>query len=372
MRVVQLGPYPPPHGGVQTNLVAIRDLVRTRGHDGYAVNLTRNRRADSDDVFYPKSAFELIRLLLRLKADVLHVHIGGDFTLRLLGLTLFCTLVPGARTVMTFHSGGYPSSPVGRTARRRTLRGFVLRRLDGVIAVNDEIARMFHTFGVAEHRVRTILPFAVQLPDPGMPLPERLSAWLASHDPVLFTVGLLEPEYDLSLQIDAMGGVLKRYPKAGLLIAGSGSLESDLRAHIAATPHREHVLLYGDMPHAVTLRTMLSCRALLRTTRYDGDSVSVREALYIGTPVIATDNGMRPPGMTLIPVGDAAALVQAIQGVVQGAARRPAAGDGQENIRAVIALYEELVRRPARGADVRNGVLEPQVATQDHSRRSIS
>ena len=32
MRVVQLGPYPPPHGGVQTNLVAIREYLRRRGH----------------------------------------------------------------------------------------------------------------------------------------------------------------------------------------------------------------------------------------------------------------------------------------------------------------------------------------------------
>ena len=38
MRVVQLGPYPPPHGGVQTNLVAIRDLLRKSGHECLAVN----------------------------------------------------------------------------------------------------------------------------------------------------------------------------------------------------------------------------------------------------------------------------------------------------------------------------------------------
>src|SRR5205823_13637384 len=52
MRVVQLGPYPPPHGGVQTNLVAIRDLLRKSGHECLAVNLTRHRREDAGDVFY--------------------------------------------------------------------------------------------------------------------------------------------------------------------------------------------------------------------------------------------------------------------------------------------------------------------------------
>src|SRR5207253_5339724 len=73
----------------------------------------------------------------------------------------------------------------------------------------------------------------------------------------------------------------------------SSDLESELRTRIAAKPYRGHILLYGDLPHAVTLRAILKCDVLLRTTLYDGDSVSVREALYIGTPVIATDNGMR-------------------------------------------------------------------------------
>src|SRR3981189_3298333 len=121
------------------------------------------------------------------------------------------------------------------------------------------------------------------------------------------------------------------------------SLRRSRVGRIAGKPYRDRALLYGDMPHAVTLRATLESDVVLRTTLYDGDSVSVREALYIGTPVIATDNGMRPPGMKLIPVGDAAGLVAAICEVV-GANRgtRPAAGDGQENIRAVMAFYGEL------------------------------
>ena len=55
MVVLQLGPYPPPHGGVQTNLVAIRDYLRSRGMAAPVINLTRHRRRDSDDVYYPQS-----------------------------------------------------------------------------------------------------------------------------------------------------------------------------------------------------------------------------------------------------------------------------------------------------------------------------
>ena len=345
MKVVQLGPYPPPHGGVQTNLVAIRELLERSGHQCLAVNITANRRQDADGVFYPRSAPELMRLLWRLDADLLHLHFGGDLTRRLLGLALYCTSLPGRRTVLTFHSGGYPGSPAGQTAAPATLRGFVLRRFDGLIAVNPEIAALFRKFGVPAAHIRTILPFAVKTPDCSLALPERLAAFLGSHRPALLTVGLLEPEYDLFLQIDVLGQVLERHPRAGLIIAGSGSLEAKLRDHIGAHPWRDHVLLYGDMPHPVTLRATLECDALLRTTLYDGDSVAVREALYMGTPVIATDNGMRPEGVRLIPSRHQERLRDEIFAVLSGTrAPRAPSGDGQENIRAVLELYRDILR----------------------------
>jgi glycosyltransferase involved in cell wall biosynthesis len=345
MRVVQLGPYPPPHGGVQTNLVAIRGYLRGHGHTCDAINLTRFRREDADGVYYPVGAAALMRLLWRLPADIVHLHFGGDLTPRLLGLALFCTLLPGRKTVLTFHSGGYPGSPAGLTAAPATLRGFVLRRLDGLIGVNPEIAALFARFGVRRERIRTILPFAVEPPDRSLPVPARLAAFLSAHSPALLTVGLLEPEYDLAMQIDALAGILARYPRAGLLIVGAGSLEESLRSRIASTPYGDHVLLYGDMPHAVTLRATLECDLLLRTTRYDGDSVAVREALYIGTPVIATDNGMRPEGVHLIPPSDAGRLRDAVCELLSGERpRRAPGGDGQENIRAVVQFYEELLR----------------------------
>jgi len=343
MKVVQLGPYPPPHGGVQTNLVAIRDYLRATGHECSAINMTRNRRDDSDGVYYPKSARGLASLLWRLKADVLHLHYGGDLSPRLLGVFFLCTILPGRKTVLTFHSGGYPTSPAGQTAGPWTLRGFLFRRLDGVIAVNGEIAAMFRKFGVRQERIRTILPFVVRPPDPNVTMPSQLAEFFAAHKPVFLTVGLLEPEYDLMMQIDVMGDVVARYPAAGLLIAGAGSLEKSLRQHIASKPWAGNILLYGDMPHPVTMRATVECDAMLRTTLYDGDSVSVREALYLGTPVIATDNGMRPPGVTLIPPSDPGRLREAALEIAQGGHPRTSpAGDGQENIRAVVKFYEEL------------------------------
>ncbi|HEY1341694.1 MAG TPA: glycosyltransferase family 4 protein [Bryobacteraceae bacterium] len=345
MRVVQLGPYPPPHGGVQSNLVAIRDYIRRQGHACAVINLTRHRGEERDGVFYPGTPQQVVRLLLNGRYDIIHLHIGGELPLRLLMLALVCTLVPRAKTVFTFHSGGYPSSPAGRTARPFSLRGFVFRRFDCVIGVNQQLCDLFRRFGVPNDRIRLIYPHTVPAaPDPGGALPEPLASFFARHDPVFITVGLLEPEYDLPLQIEAMQTILERLPRAGLAIAGSGSLEADLRARIAAVPYADQILLCGDVQHAATIRAIRQATALLRTTLYDGDSVAVREALHLGTPVIATDNGMRPAGVRLIPVHDRDALVHAVEQVVTAPSERPAAqAPDESNVKAVRDIYEKIL-----------------------------
>src|SRR4029077_9205540 len=148
-----------------------------------------------------------------------------------LALALACAVLPDTRCVFTFHSGGYPSSPEGRSAHARTLRAFVLRRFDALIAVNEEIAQFFRTLGVEAQRIHVISPYlgfgASTLR--GSSLPSQVSDFLAAHDPVLISVGGLELEYDVSLQMKALGVIRTKHPRAGLLVAGSGSLDEVVR-----------------------------------------------------------------------------------------------------------------------------------------------
>ena len=118
----------------------------------------------------------------------------------------------------------------------------------------------------------------------------------------------LKRNMNIELQIEALEEIVKEFSRAGLLIAGSGSLEEELRDLINKKGHSERVLMTGDVDHKIALNLTDDCDILLRTTLYDGDAISVREALFLETPVIATDNGMRPEGVYLIPVHDSLAL----------------------------------------------------------------
>jgi glycogen(starch) synthase len=354
MRILQMGPYPPPHGGVQTNIVAIRQHLRSQGFACAVINTTRHRKPEADEVYYPKSPLQVVRLLARLKYDIIHLHLGGGVPARVLGLAMLCCMVPGKRAVLTFHSGGYPESEEGKSARPRTLRGFVFRRFDSIICVNRQLVELFRRLGVSPERLRLVQPHAPSSQTPSDALSPELRRFFDSHEMTLTTVGLLEPEYDLSLQIEALGRVRERFPQAGLAVIGSGSLEEELRKQVAAKPYRDHVLLCGDVPHAVTLRAIAESDLFLRTTLYDGDSISVREALHLRVPVIATDNCMRPPGVHLIPASNVEALASAIERQLsQGntasreanqAGREQQATAKDESLEAVMNIYRELMR----------------------------
>ena len=342
MHIVLLGPYPPPHGGVQTHIVALREYLLSRGDACSVINITRHRSAADPGVHHPTSALGVIALLRSLRPDVIHLHVGGPLPHRVLALALACTLL-APRSVFTFHSGGYPSSPEGRTAAPNTLRGWLLRRFDHVIAVNQELGTMFRRFGVRPGRLSVIEPHAVGALPALQPEDERpaIDRFAKEHAPLLLSVGLLEPEYDVPAQVRALESLRTTQPGAGLLLIGSGSLEQELRALIDASSARAHILLAGDVPHRRTLQAIASCSALLRTTLYDGDAISVREALALGTPVIATDNRMRPAGVHLVPLGSEAALNAALLRVL--ATPRTATGntgqDSRENLAHVAATY---------------------------------
>lgn len=317
--------------------------LRAAGIVCEVINLTRYREQREAGVHVPSNALAVMRLLLSRRARVVHLHFGGTLSPRLLGLCLFASLLPGRRVMLTFHSGGYPTSPAGMALRPSSPAAFILRRLDALIGVNEALSAYFRGLGAKPERVHTIVPFALaEQPAPG-PLPEPLGSFFASASHRIFSASGFEPEYDIPSQFRAMEAILARYPRAALAIAGYGRREAELRAAAAALPWKDRILLCGDVPHASVLTAMRDADICLRTTLYDGDAISVREALALGTPVIATDNGMRPDGVTLVPIGDSNALAAAVVAQFQkGRTRGQAAGDGTENLRAVIAIYRRL------------------------------
>jgi len=346
VKVIQLGPVPPPHGGVAQHVAALRAGVLAHGNACLVVSITRasDARPPEHGVYRPRNSLHLLRMLRALRGDILHVHVGGNITPRVLGLILVCTLMPGCRTVMTLHSGGYPTTPAGRRGGPLSLRAFIFRRLHGIIGVNAQIVAMFARLGVPEARLHMIPPYL------GSPVPRSMSvsagveSFLRAHEPKFISVGQLEPEYGLELQIEGLKLMQEKYPRAGLLLLGSGSAEAYLRSRAAECLCSHRVLFCGDVSHEEALALMGRCDLMLRTTRYDGDAISIREVLELGLPVVATDNGMRPTGVELMHAANAEGLRAAVHRALARGRLQPAErSESRANLNAHLDLYRSLV-----------------------------
>ncbi len=298
-RLVLLGPVPPPYGGVQTHMMALRERALARGMDVHVLNLTRHRTADLPNVLHPQSPWELLRHVRALRPDVLHLHAGGVLSNRIVALLGALTVIAKAPVHFTFHSGGFPTSAAGRKLSSTTVTAIILRRLARVIGVNAELTDFFERLGVSTQRVSMLRPDSPIVVD-------RSSASNALQDfarrasPFLLSVGGMEPVYQVSQQIRAMNEIAKRWPGVGMLIVGSGSELAARQAEAAASPNAQQLLLPGDVPHVGVLALMSVADAVLRPTAYDGDAISVREALQLGRSVVATRTAFRPAGVYLI------------------------------------------------------------------------
>ena len=351
MRVLQLGPYPPPEGGIHRNMLAIRDELQKNGHQCSIVATAKSSQISVEpDVYHPRTPMQLITLLSKLKYDVLHLHIGGDISKRVLGLMAACAFFGRGKSVLTLHSGGYALTNV-ETAKPASTAGIVFRKFKQIIGVNSLMIEMFEKFGVKEERLHLIYPFVLESPDASVEIPAPLKKFAETHEPFLLAVCLLEETYDLFMQIDAMERVIQKFPEAGLMIVGSGSLENELKKAIAEKSDSQNIFLAGNIEHPITLHLIEKADILLRTTLYDGDAIAVREALHLETPVIATDNKMRPNGVQLIPMRDADALVRAIEDLARNSKKSNKAEkpDDRSNIAAVLEIYERILKGKAAG-----------------------
>ena len=344
-----IGPYPPPYGGIS---VGIQRLGRHLAAHGVSFRIYRES-GDSVPAEHVQGSAGPRRLWAALwrsgPARILHYQ-SPDWRMRC--LVALWGMLTGRRTVISIHGQSFEYSMRGGPLRRALIR-FFLRRTSAVIACNPGIEAQVRAITGERARVRHIPAFIPPPEGPGPPLPPDLEEFLRAHQPRLLWVGwsrLLEGRdlYGLDLTLDLVERLRGRFPQLGCVLWFSGVED---RAHwerlwesAGQRGLREALhVAHGGLPEIHPL--FRRAEVFLRPTVSDGDSVSVREALALGTPVVASDAATRPAGCTVFRTGDAADLVRAALEVLDDLpaararlSRRPAEDNGEK----ILALYREL------------------------------
>ncbi|WP_307801374.1 glycosyltransferase family 4 protein [Microbispora triticiradicis] len=244
------------------------------------------------------------RTVVRLRgltrgADVVHAHGLRAGALSALALT-------GSRgwprLVVTLHNAVTAGGAVGGVYR--VLERIVARRAHRVLVVSPDIGERMRAGGAA--RVDPAVVPAPPLAEPGR-TPGEVRAEIAARlpadvadpalRPILLTVARLAQQKGLETLLDAAAGPYKGDPI--FVVAGDGPLREELQARVDA--EELPVVLYG---WAETADLLQVATAVIVPSRWEGQPLSVQEALRAGRPVIATRVGGVPEM-----VGDAALLV---------------------------------------------------------------
>ncbi|MFG2945671.1 glycosyltransferase [Streptomyces adustus] len=187
--------------------------------------------------------------------------------------------------------------------------------------------------------------------DHGRAGPERA---VGAGAPLVVCVGRLCRQKGQDILLDAWDAVLRRVPRARLVLVGDGPDGDRLRARAPRS-----VLFTGAV--ADTVPWYRAADLVVLPSRWEGMALAPLEAMGCGRPVVVTDvDGAReslPPALTghcLVPPGDPGALAAAVAGLLldpplraslgrQGRRHVLSAHDVRHTAEAVAAVYDDLL-----------------------------
>jgi glycogen(starch) synthase len=349
--VALVGSYPPPHGGQSVHILNLAKYLRARGLEVGIFNTGLNKNLRENGVVnVTNSRSLLIRLLSRSNFNLLHVHVSSVDDFGKLVPVRLAAAVKRLPWVVTIHSGSTVNLLRRASWLRRCMWRALLSSAKKVICVNDAIRDEISML-VGTEMVVVIPAFSVDFSS--LPPSAELESFLADHSPAISCVGLYESAYGFDQAVHLIARIREVYPAAGLLLIGDIKNSEWCRNLIKDLQLENHVRLCGNLGQQECLSVMNRSALFLRPTLYDGDSISVREALALEVPVVASETDFRPDGVILYRIGVFEDLVsralQSLDNRSKGASRSVS---DQRNLEQVRELYLTTMRGPVfHGAD---------------------
>ena len=326
-RVLEVASYPPPRSGWSVRVEFLKKRIQDEGHQCVVLNVGPSRRIPSTEYESVMSGGDLLRKLWRYSASgfVVHAHTNGDSPKGTL-LALIAELVNlavGRRCYLTFHAGAIQRYfPRDRAWWLVPLYWLLFTIPRNVICNSEAVRQRIAAYGIPRSKIVAIPAFSRQYLDfTPTALPPGLTAFFERFPHVVFTYVRMRPLFFPLTMIDGMARVAANRADVGLVLCGGLSnmeagLWADVQARIQAHGISDRICFIDDLEHDAFLTALQKAALYLRTPITDGVASSLLESLALGVPVVACDNGTRPPGVITYPPDDAERLAAAVEYVL--------------------------------------------------------
>ena len=312
LRVLLVGPLPPPAGGMANQTRQLAELLRAEGAQVEVVQVNAPYRPPwAARIKGARALFRLLPYLLHLwrgcgRADVVHVMANSGWSWHLFAApAVWIAALRGTPVVLNYR-GGEADAFLQRAGRwvRPTMR-----RAGALVLPSAFLLEVFARHGMDGRIVANIIDLERFHPASS---PHALGA-----DPHLVVARNLEAIYGNDVALQAFALILARFPGARLSVAGSGPEAAALAALAQRLGIAAQVHFTGRLDREQMAVLYRDAHLMLNASRVDNMPNAVLEALASGLPVVSTRAGGIPfmvkDGHTamLVAVDDAAAMAAA-------------------------------------------------------------
>lgn len=289
LRVLLVGPLPPPSGGMANQTRQLMTLLEQDGQHVRIVQTNREYRpAWVASIRGLRAAFRMVPYLRALwvecgRADVVHVMANSGLAWDMFAApAIAIARRRGCRIVVNYRGGLAEEFLAGSADRvQRALHGTRL------VVPSRFLEEVFARHGVAARIIPNIVDTAIFRPAIATPV-------RSAPGPHIVVARNLEPIYGIDLALQAMALLRRTAPDARCSIAGTGPDEAKLRAMARELGLEACARFTGRLDVPGMVKLYQGADLVLNPVRADNTPNSVLEALACGVPVVSTRIGGVP------------------------------------------------------------------------------
>jgi glycosyltransferase involved in cell wall biosynthesis len=310
-RILQIGNWPPPVCSWTMSLVPLRKELEARGWDCPVMNLNENRKVRNPECIDVQGAWDYFVKVLRHARRGYAVHVRCNAESRKGYFLALCALLLArlwGRPALLTYGGGHAQTffPAPKSSRRFWAFWLLVRLAQRIYCNSEPVKNVLLTTGIPAERVVPIPHFSNSYVDfAPQPLPPHMEDFYQQHAGVFFSYVCFRKEFELGFLAEAIRQFRCEFPRIGFIWVGPWEREMEAtRAFLREHEIEDAVCMMGSVPHDLFLTLITRSLAYIRTPMTDGVCSSVLESLCLKVPVLAADNGTRPPGTLLYKAGD--------------------------------------------------------------------
>lgn len=306
-RIVLVGRYPLPYGGISVHMERLAKLLDLNGYKYHIYDIFSQENDEFDQVSKIKRPYVwYIKYLLTSKDAVVHLHTTDIRVWLVFSLFLF----KPSNYITTIHSVAIPNYLSKANGFVKRISTIIINHTDLFITVNEEFRSILlyslKPYGLIPEKIKTIHAFLPPIitDDDVKKIPTSVENFISSHEPIISANAYslsFHNGYDLygiDMCIELCLSLKKEYPKIGFVICISvvNSITAEyyekLKDKISEFDLNSNILLCTNGVSFPPI--LLKSDVFVRPTNTDGDALSIREALALGIPAIASDIVKRP------------------------------------------------------------------------------